>query len=326
MIAAVVPAAGRSIRMGEPKLLLRSQGESLIGRVVIALRRGGADRVIVVAPPSDSDRGPDVAAEAREAGAEVLVPTARPAEMRDSIELGLTALARGSPPRSVLLTPGDTPGITAEIVAQVLESAFKWPDWIVVPTCEGRRGHPIALPWSLAVVVPTLPDGVGVNELVHRYRDRLVELPVESRGITADMDTPDDLRRWNAQWPDDALRGKACPRPAEAGPTRPLEKIVVRVRLFALARERAGCSEIDLELPHRSTVAGVRATLAERLPALAALLPSVLIAVNEQYAGDDSLLPPDARIAVIPPVSGGAGDPDDDRLETAWPDRREPRR
>ena len=40
MIAAVVPAAGRSARMGEPKLLLQFHGETLIGRVVTSLRRG----------------------------------------------------------------------------------------------------------------------------------------------------------------------------------------------------------------------------------------------------------------------------------------------
>jgi molybdopterin converting factor small subunit len=36
------------------------------------------------------------------------------------------------------------------------------------------------------------------------------------------------------------------------------------------------------------------------------LVPNVLIAVNEEYAGDDELIPAGAQIAVIPPVSGGA--------------------
>ena len=40
MIAAVVPAAGRSERMGRPKLLLRLDGETVIARVVTALARG----------------------------------------------------------------------------------------------------------------------------------------------------------------------------------------------------------------------------------------------------------------------------------------------
>ncbi len=317
MIAAVVPAAGSSSRMAAPKLLFQREGQTLIHRVVTALRQGGADRVIVVAPPLDSERGRDVAAEARRALAEVVVPAARPAEMRDSIELGLEALARGTPPRSVLLTPGDTPGITAEVVAQVLECAGKRPDHIVIPTCDGRRGHPIVLPWSLAALVPALPLGVGVNALVGRYSDRVVELPVESPKIIADIDTPEDLRKWNARWPEDALQRDNCRSTQEAGATPPVEPIVVSVRFFALARERVGCSQIDFELPPGGTIAGLRVLLAKRLPRLAALLPNVLIAVNEEYAGDDCVIPSGARIAVIPPVSGGSVDSGEHRRKPA---------
>jgi molybdenum cofactor cytidylyltransferase len=308
MIAAVVPAAGRSSRMVEPKLLLRSRAETLISRVVTALRAGGAERVVVVAPPADSDRGHDIAAEAREAGASVIVPATRPSEMRDSIELGLEALARGTPPRSVLLTPGDTPGITSELVAELLVSALKRPDCIIVPACQGRRGHPIVLPWSLAALIPTLPENVGVNTLVATYPDRIVELAVNSPRMTADLDTPDDVRRWNTDWPDDAFQRKDRVL-SESPPTRPTTKIVVKVRFFALARDRAGCGEIDFELRDGVTVGDLRAKLGERVPDLAPLLPKVLIAVNEDYAADDSLVPSGARIAVIPPVSGGHGDP-----------------
>ena len=80
MIAALVPAAGSSSRMGQPKLLLKFDGMSMIGRLVAALRKGGARRVVVIAPPDDAAEGPAVATEARLAGAEVLVPLTRPAE------------------------------------------------------------------------------------------------------------------------------------------------------------------------------------------------------------------------------------------------------
>jgi molybdenum cofactor cytidylyltransferase len=306
MIAAVVPAAGRSERMAEPKLLFRIQGRSLIDRVVTALAEGGADRVIVVVPPADSEHGQEVAAEARRAGAEVVVPETRPAEMRDSIELGLERLAMESAPQDVLLLPGDSPGITAEIVAQVIQHASTLPDRIIIPTFEGKRGHPMSLPWSLALYVQDLPAGRGVNALVSQYRDRIVELPVASARINADIDTPDDVRRWNSRWPDETLEANDSRLPVADGRANPVEKNVVRVCFFALARQFAGCNELELELPHQGTVAGLRDTLRGRLPGLAALLPNVLIAVNEEYAGDDSIVPRGARIAVIPPVSGGS--------------------
>jgi molybdenum cofactor cytidylyltransferase len=305
MIAAVVPAAGRSERMGRPKLLLSLDGKTVITRVVTALREGGADRVIVVAPPLDSAEGPVLASESRRAGAEVVVPQTRPATMRDSIELGLAALAGGAPVERMLVAPGDSPGITSELVARLLVLAARSPGSIVVPCCDGRRGHPVVLPWDIAAEIPTLPAGGGVNALVGRHSDRVLELPETDSALIADLDSPDDLRRFRKRGLADGRSEAASPTGELAPPPRSPEKVHVRVRLFALARERAGRSEIDLELPAECKVADLRAALGTKFPALERLLPNVLIAVNEEYASDDQLIAPGSRIAVIPPVSGG---------------------
>jgi molybdopterin converting factor small subunit len=210
--------------------------------------------------------------------------------MRDSIELGLGILERGTPPQRVLLAPGDAPGITRDLVARLLARAALSPESIVVPCCEGRRGHPIVVPWSLAVLVRSLPAGLGVNALVSRHQHRVVEMPVASADLIADLDTPDDLRRWNQQRPEGDFTADDSRPPEDLRPPdpHPPEPVRVRVRLFALAKEQAGRSEIDLELIAPSTVADLRAALRERLPALAAFLPSVMIAVDEEYAGDEA--------------------------------------
>jgi MoaE-MoaD fusion protein len=78
--------------------------------------------------------------------------------------------------------------------------------------------------------------------------------------------------------------------------------VEVTVRLFAMLRERAGAPELVLELPEG---ARVRDALAE-LPELAAGLPLVM-AVNREYAGEDEPLSAGDELALIPPVSGGAG-------------------
>jgi molybdenum cofactor cytidylyltransferase len=153
MIAALVPAAGSSKRMGRPKLLFKFDGQTVIGRVVGALRAGGVKRVVVIAPPADAAEGPAIAKEASTAGAEIVVPEIRPAEMRESIEHGLERLEPGQSPKSVMVTPADYPGITPEIVAEIAEYAARYPESLVIPTFNGRRGHPIVLPWKVAVAV-----------------------------------------------------------------------------------------------------------------------------------------------------------------------------
>jgi MoaE-MoaD fusion protein len=74
----------------------------------------------------------------------------------------------------------------------------------------------------------------------------------------------------------------------------------VTVRLFAQLRERAGASEVSIELPDG---AQVRDAIRE-LGSVAGGLP-VVMAVNREYADADTPLSAGDELALIPPVSGG---------------------
>jgi molybdopterin synthase catalytic subunit len=76
----------------------------------------------------------------------------------------------------------------------------------------------------------------------------------------------------------------------------------VRVRLFAILRDRAGGSdELELELPDGALVADAL----EQVRTLTDGVP-VVMAVNHEYAEAEAPLHPDDELALIPPVSGGA--------------------
>jgi molybdopterin converting factor subunit 1 len=75
----------------------------------------------------------------------------------------------------------------------------------------------------------------------------------------------------------------------------------VRVRLFAVLRERAGARELELDLPDGACVRDALAAVGD----LAAGIP-LLMAVNREYADEDVPLRADDELALIPPVSGGA--------------------
>jgi molybdopterin converting factor subunit 1 len=77
------------------------------------------------------------------------------------------------------------------------------------------------------------------------------------------------------------------------------------VKLFAAARELAGCGEVGIELPTGATVGELRAALIIAAPTLAALAERSMVAVNEEYASDATLLNNGDVAALIPPVSGG---------------------
>ena len=81
--------------------------------------------------------------------------------------------------------------------------------------------------------------------------------------------------------------------------------MILRVKLFAVAKQLAGSDAVEVDLPQGSTVGQLRAAVAEQMPALAEVLGHVMIAVNMQYASDETVVPARAEVACIPPVSGG---------------------
>jgi len=87
----------------------------------------------------------------------------------------------------------------------------------------------------------------------------------------------------------------------------------VTVKLFAGLKERAGASELALELPDGARVADAIAAIEHLAPAGMTLV----LAVNRVYASEDQVLSPGDELAVVPPVSGGAPDADASRVHVA---------
>ena len=81
----------------------------------------------------------------------------------------------------------------------------------------------------------------------------------------------------------------------------------IKVKYFATLRDRAGAKEEELELDPGATVGWLKEFLQEIHPAITESLPTVIVAVNREYAGDEQGLAPGDEIALFPPVSGGTG-------------------
>jgi molybdopterin converting factor subunit 1 len=81
--------------------------------------------------------------------------------------------------------------------------------------------------------------------------------------------------------------------------------MLVRVRLFASLREKAGSDRQAVELPDGASVEDAWSRLARDQPQLAPHRGSLTVAVNRRYAPFDTRLSDGDEIAFIPPVSGG---------------------
>jgi molybdopterin synthase catalytic subunit len=81
----------------------------------------------------------------------------------------------------------------------------------------------------------------------------------------------------------------------------------ISVRLFAGHRERAGRSTVEVDVPEGATVGSVAADVNRRFPGLTEDPDSLVVAVNQEYRDHLHELREGDEVALIPPVSGGAG-------------------
>jgi molybdopterin converting factor subunit 1 len=79
----------------------------------------------------------------------------------------------------------------------------------------------------------------------------------------------------------------------------------VRVKFFAILRDRAGTGELSKEIPDGATVADLWRQLQGEYPKLAVPGIRLLYAVNQNYVSLDHKLGDNDEVVFVPPVSGG---------------------
>jgi molybdenum cofactor cytidylyltransferase len=189
MIPAIVLAAGRSQRMGEQKLVLPFQGQPLVTRVVDALLSGPVDPVYVVVGSSGK-----LVIDALAGRPVHLVTNPSPeCEMLDSVRCGVRALPVEAV--AVVVALGDQPGLTASLVTRLVEAFRNGDRGIAVPTCDGRRGHPLVIAMRYRDELLTRHAGRGLRGLIAAHPQDVLELPVAAADILEDIDLPEDYQR-----------------------------------------------------------------------------------------------------------------------------------
>lgn len=82
----------------------------------------------------------------------------------------------------------------------------------------------------------------------------------------------------------------------------------VRVLFFGILKDRVGKASDSLDLPEGASIRDLLAQYESRIPGWKESLPSLALALNQQYASPDAKLKADDEIALLPPVSGGAAE------------------
>lgn len=193
-VFAVIPAAGLSRRMGQPKLLLPYHGTTILGSLLQTLAIPQIEKRYVVTRCDDRT----LQNEATTHGGDVLFPPVDPSDMRASVEFAVQHLLDHDRPQEDdgwLLIPADHPVLSAELLGELLAIWESQRPQILVPTYEGRRGHPTLFRGSTLAWVKQIPKDQGINWLLHHFADQVLEFPCRFPEVTQDLDTPEDYDR-----------------------------------------------------------------------------------------------------------------------------------
>jgi molybdenum cofactor cytidylyltransferase len=191
---AVVPAAGRSRRMGRPKLLLPLGSSTVIARMLAILARPEISATVVVVRPDDEPLRAAVA----ECGAIPLQPEEPPPEMRQSVAHALRFIGqqfRPHPNDAWFLAPADHPLLDVGVIDRMISAWRTSAGKILVPTYRGKRGHPTLFPFRLTPEIFRLPPDQGLNRLLRLHSTEIVQLEIDSPSVVTDLDTPEDYAR-----------------------------------------------------------------------------------------------------------------------------------
>jgi molybdenum cofactor cytidylyltransferase len=196
---AIIPAAGRSQRMGRPKLLLPWRDKTVIEHVLDVWRASQVTQAVLIVHPLDEP----LAALGLRSGAIVVRPEIAPGEMKDSVRVGLDYVARKFRPGdddAWLLAPADMPTLSTATIDRLIDAyratagtgdAARRTIW--APAAGPRRGHPVLFPWPLAAALENLSPEEGLNALLKQFPVATIE--ADASAILEDLDTAEDYER-----------------------------------------------------------------------------------------------------------------------------------
>jgi len=190
MIAGLILAAGESSRMGSDKATLPYRGRTFLELIVQTLREGGLERIVVVLGHHAQEIQRQIKIEA----AQVVINPDYRSGQTSSLQVGLRSLVADDL-EAVLLCLVDHPAVAAETVRRLVATFRQCGAPVVIPTYQGRRGHPVLIARQVFGELLGLTPDAGADSVVRKYRLATQYVEVEDEAIVMDVDDPESYRR-----------------------------------------------------------------------------------------------------------------------------------
>ncbi|HEX9020585.1 MAG TPA: nucleotidyltransferase family protein [Nitrospirota bacterium] len=171
--------------MGRSKQLLPLNDKPVIRHCFDVLLSAGLDDIVVVV--SSPENG--VIHALRGLPVTIAVNNAPGSEMAESVRAGLRAIDGYS--SGVLVCLSDHPLVSGETIETVLQQHLETPGAIVIPSYQGKRGHPTLFPKQ---IITEIFFAATLRDIIRNHAQAVRTADVDDEGVILDIDTEENYR------------------------------------------------------------------------------------------------------------------------------------
>lgn len=187
-IWAIILAAGASTRMKQQKLLLPYNGKTIIETVVENVARSVNSNIMIVL----GSHRKQIQEQIVNCPAKFCVNENYMNGMLSSAICGFRALPGET--KAALIFLGDQPQIPPQVTDLVIKAWIQSGKGIVMPTFNGRRGHPVLIETRYKAEIEQLDPEKGLRTLSEKFIDDVYEVECIIPEILRDIDTPEEYQ------------------------------------------------------------------------------------------------------------------------------------
>jgi molybdenum cofactor cytidylyltransferase len=192
MLAAVILSGGESSRMGSPKALvpLGPGGQTFLEHLLEITRQPeiGWTRIVLGKHSEEISRALSL-----DPASIVVNPDWKLGQI-SSIQAAIRSLPAGET-SGVMLFLVDHPLISSALVAKLVAEFNAAARPIVIPTFQGKRGHPVIFAERLYDELLAASPDQGAREVVWAHANEVHEVPTDEEGIILNLNSPEALRQ-----------------------------------------------------------------------------------------------------------------------------------
>ena len=190
-ISAIILSAGSSRRMGRPKALLTIGNKSFLQHIIDTVESVGIKDVVIVL----GFEWQTIRETLPSFSGTIIVNKAWEQGQLSSIIAGLNKINQKECD-GVLICPVDHPMSSASLIKSLIAGLNDSKKKIIIPTHNGRRGHPIIISSELFPEIKNASLVVGLREVVRAHENDIELVSTEEEGILINIDTQEDYQRY----------------------------------------------------------------------------------------------------------------------------------